>query len=72
MGVRYLKEELCNGCGLCVEDCPTDVFVMDEATNKARVAYAEDCWECILCEKICPTRAIEIDPAAARKLFFPF
>lgn len=72
MGVKYLKEELCNGCGLCVEDCVTDVFVLDVATGKAKVAYGEDCWECTLCEKICPTKAIELTPAAARKLYFPF
>ncbi len=69
MGVRYLKAELCNGCGLCVEDCPMDVFVMDTATGKAQVAYGLDCWVCLLCEDICPTKAIEMSPEAERKPF---
>ncbi len=74
MGIKTFREELCNGCGLCVEDCPMDVFVMDEATGKAKLAYPEDCWECnrFFCETGCPTQAIEVTPAAVHKLYKPY
>ena len=74
MGIKNYKAELCNGCGLCVEDCPMDVFVMDEVTKKARLAYPEDCWECsrFFCERECPTKAIEVTAKAVRKLWSPF
>lgn len=73
MGIKSFNVELCvAGCGLCVEECPTDVFAIDQDTDKARVAYPEDCWECLLCEDRCPGNAIKISPAAVRKLWYPF
>jgi len=74
MSIKSYKEELCNGCGLCVENCSMDVFVMDPVTKKAIVAYPEDCWECdrFYCETECPTHAIEASPAAAHKLYKPY
>lgn len=72
MGVKSLNTELCDGCGVCIEDCPTDVFKIDTASGKAYVAYPGDCVECLLCEKTCPPKAIKISLAAAEKLFFPY
>lgn len=72
MGVAHLEAGLCNGCGICIEDCPMDVFIMERETGKAQVLRADKCWECNLCEHICPTRAIEISPAIVRKVWFPF
>ncbi len=74
MGIKRYNEELCNGCGLCVEDCPMDVFVIDPSTGKAKVAFPEDCWECsrFFCERECPTQAIEVTTIAVRKLYTPY
>ncbi len=73
MGIKSFKQELCTaGCNICIDDCPTDVFVLDSETGKASVAYPEDCWECLLCEEECPGKAIQISPAAVRKLYYPF
>ncbi len=73
MGIKSFDAKMCvAGCGLCVEECPTDVFTLDAETGKARVSYPEDCWECLLCEDHCPGKAIKISPAAVRKLWYPF
>ncbi len=72
MGVTRYNEDLCNGCGICIEDCPMDVFQRDPATGKAKMVYPKDCWECLLCEFDCPTKALEVSPAAVRPLFYPY
>jgi len=72
MAIQSVNEELCSGCGTCVDNCPMDVFRMDEKANKAFVAYPEDCAVCYMCEKDCPEGAIILTPDAAEKMVFPF
>ena len=38
-----IDEDACVGCGSCVEDCPNDVYEMDEAKNKTKVVNEDDC-----------------------------
>lgn len=47
---------LCDGCGKCVEACPTKTLAM--VNDKAVVAHPEDCMYTGLCEQVCPVRAI--------------
>ncbi|MBI2853955.1 MAG: ferredoxin family protein [Chloroflexi bacterium] len=72
MGIQGIKEELCNGCRRCFNDCPMDVFRMDEATNKAHVAYPKDCMACFICEDECKPGAIIFTLDAVDKMCFPF
>ena len=46
----------CNGCGLCVERCPTGALAMQGAL--AVIARLDLCSYCATCEDICPTEAI--------------
>jgi ferredoxin len=47
----------CNGCGLCVDHCPTCcVEMVDERPSFVRPM---DCTYCGECESQCPERAIE-------------
>jgi NAD-dependent dihydropyrimidine dehydrogenase PreA subunit len=62
MSVERIDLELCNGCGICVNSCATDVLRLDAKTNKAYVAYPEECNNCDYCELDCPTNAIYISP----------
>lgn len=71
MGVRLIDIKKCNGCGICVDDCPMDVLYLNKE-NKAYVKYTEDCHECYVCEIYCPEKAIEVSPVVARKLHFGY
>ncbi|MFC2174091.1 hydrogenase iron-sulfur subunit [Acidobacteriota bacterium] len=55
----YIVEELCRGCGSCVEVCPFHALSLDETLPlpKAKVAPAF-CRGCNLCKGVCPTNAV--------------
>lgn len=57
-----VNEELCVGCGLCVDNCP-DAFVMEEDKAKVKAnpvpAGSEDC--CKKAKDDCPVEAINIE-----------
>ncbi len=72
MGILSADKGLCNGCGNCFENCPMDVFRMDEETNRAYVAYPQDCMVCYMCEDGCDTGAIILTHETVEKMSFPF
>jgi NAD-dependent dihydropyrimidine dehydrogenase PreA subunit len=55
----------CDGCGVCLHSCPTDVLRFDVATQKASVAYPDDCCTCFLCQDDCPQHAIVVSFSGA-------
>jgi NAD-dependent dihydropyrimidine dehydrogenase PreA subunit len=63
MVVERIDTNLCNGCGICVNSCTTDVIRMDEKAKKAKIIYPEDCTCCAQCEEDCPTHAIDVTPS---------
>jgi adenylylsulfate reductase, subunit B len=50
----------CDGCGKCVDACPTDVLRMDTAAQKVVIAYMNDCQACYLCQDDCPQGCIDV------------
>ena len=62
MAIERIDPVLCNGCGICVDSCCTDVIRMDDETKKAVIKYPEDCMLCLICELDCPQRAIYVSP----------
>jgi NAD-dependent dihydropyrimidine dehydrogenase PreA subunit len=72
MGIKRINEELCIGCGLCVDDCPMDVLRMDGTKNKAYIRYPGDCMVCYQCETVCPQKAIVLTAEVVRRVLFPF
>jgi adenylylsulfate reductase subunit B len=50
----------CDGCGDCVDICPSDIMHMIPSKRKAYNAEPDMCWECYSCVKICPTHAIDV------------
>lgn len=45
----------CNGCNLCVEVCPMDVFIPSPAKKSPPIVlFAEECWYCGCCVMDCP------------------
>ncbi len=72
MGIRKIDYDPCNGCGICVDNCPMDVIRMDEATNKPFIAYLRDCQSCFLCEMDCPVEAMFVTPERERRIPLPW
>lgn len=52
------NQDKCVGCGMCVEVCPHNVFIVKE--NKAAIVNKDSCMECGACAKNCPFNAIEV------------
>jgi NAD-dependent dihydropyrimidine dehydrogenase PreA subunit len=57
-----IDQELCTGCGICVNTCTMDVIRLDKETGRAVARYPEDCMLCAYCELDCPVRAIVVSP----------
>ena len=55
--IVYVDKELCTGCGICVDVCPTGAInIIDE---KAKVDI-DSCSECGICADECPVDAISL------------
>ena len=48
----------CDGCGHCVDICPSDIMHIDPVTRRAVNIEPNFCWECYSCVKACPQNAI--------------
>jgi adenylylsulfate reductase, subunit B len=49
----------CDGCGYCVDICPSDIMHIDPTTRRAYNIEPNMCWECFSCVKACPHDAID-------------
>jgi NAD-dependent dihydropyrimidine dehydrogenase PreA subunit len=58
-----LDEEKCKGCGMCINVCPHEVFLMKD--DKAQIVDKDSCMECGACAKNCPFSAIEVRPGVS-------
>jgi 2-oxoglutarate ferredoxin oxidoreductase subunit delta len=61
-----INENLCKGCEICIEFCPTDVFEKSGKLNRKGyslpvIAREEDCTGCCICELMCPEFGIIIN-----------
>lgn len=72
MGIRKIDYKLCTGCGTCIDNCPMDVFRMDEKTKKPFIKYLRDCQSCFLCEMDCPAHAMYVTPDRERRIRLPW
>lgn len=59
-----VSQELCVGCGTCVNVCPTGALELYASNGRvmSRVTAAERCEQCTACIKQCPEGAIVADP----------
>ena len=55
--VAFVIEDLCNGCGQCLEKCPTKAITI---TNGKATISSLSCIGCGLCIPSCPTSAIDL------------
>ena len=49
----------CDGCGNCVDICPSDIMHIDKTYRRAVNIEPNFCWECYACIKSCPQNAID-------------
>ena len=49
----------CDGCGECVDICPSDIMHIDPTYRRALNIEPNMCWECYSCVKACPQHAID-------------
>ena len=50
----------CDGCGHCVDICPSDIMHIDPTMRRAYNIEPNMCWECYSCVKACPMDAIDV------------
>lgn len=53
-----VDQEKCEGCGDCVEACPSEAI---EIVNEKAKIKVEDCVDCEACVDECPTEAITME-----------
>ena len=58
MYVVTVDEDLCTGCGDCVDACPAEIF---KIVNGKSVASNDECLGCQSCVAICTVEAIKVD-----------
>lgn len=58
--IVQINEELCTGCGDCVNMCPMGILYIDEETNLCKVTDHQKCDLRRGCESACPYEAIKI------------
>jgi ferredoxin len=54
-----LFQDKCTGCGMCVEVCPHNVFVIHD--RKAAIVDKDRCMECGACAANCAFGALTVD-----------
>src|SRR5262249_26372140 len=74
IGLRYRRQgnmptfvymTRCDGCGQCVDICPSDIMHIDTTYRRAFNIEPNMCWECYACVKACPQFAIDCRSYAA-------
>ena len=58
--IVVIDEDLCTGCGACVELCPKKILYIDEKASVCKVTDETKCDKLRGCESVCPVEAIKI------------
>ena len=57
-GDVVIDKELCKGCGLCIDACPTKILAFSTEVNQKGYLYAtkieDNCTGCSSCATVCP------------------
>lgn len=65
-GIFSVSPDLCKGCGLCIEKCPSQVIDWAMKTGVygtfiVKAKRIERCTACRICALVCPDAAIDIE-----------
>ena len=67
MAKLYIREDICKGCGLCIEVCPKKIVLIREDILNAKgfhpagVNEMEKCIGCAFCATMCPDCVITVE-----------
>ena len=56
--IASVDKEICTGCGVCVDSCPTEVLGL--ADEKVKIVDSELCSDCLICMQVCPYGVFEV------------
>ena len=56
--IKIVDAANCDGCGVCVDNCPTEVLGV--VNEKVEIIDAELCTDCRICMHVCPYGVLEV------------
>jgi ferredoxin len=67
--LSMIDQDVCSGCGVCVERCPTDAIKLNDEGIAERDEDA--CFGCGVCARFCPEGAISLKEGLRRVTILP-
>jgi ferredoxin len=67
--LSVIDQDLCTGCGICVERCPTEAITLNEDGIAQRDEAA--CFGCGICARFCPEQAVSLKEGLRRVFILP-
>jgi len=55
----WVNEEICVGCGVCVDDCPVGAITLKD--DQKAIINEDKCIRCARCHDVCPQEAVRHD-----------
>ena len=55
----WINEDLCVGCGVCVDECP--VAAITQREDQKAIINEDECVRCGRCHEVCPEEAVRHD-----------
>ena len=52
----WINEDMCVGCGVCVDDCPVDAIELKD--DQKAFINEDECIRCGRCHEVCPEEAV--------------
>ncbi len=67
--LSVIDEDVCTGCGVCVDLCPTDAIALNDEGFAER--NEEACFGCGICARSCPEEAISLKEGLRKVFILP-
>jgi len=61
----WVNEDMCVGCGVCVDDCPVGAITLKD--DQKAIINEDECIRCGRCHDVCPQEAVRHDSEKIRQ-----